>query len=414
MRLGLVGYGVGGRYFHAPFVVAAQGVELAGVVTRSPDRRRAGCRPPGVPAYDSLRPAAGVDAVTITTPPHTRRTLVLQAIAAGVPTIADKPFAPDAQGGRELVAAAEKAGVPLNVFHNRRWDADIRTLATVLASGELGEPWVVESRMDQANAATLEIGPDAGLLRDLGSHLVDQMLWLLGPARTVYAELDNVACGGRTDCRFTLSLTHAGGVRSRASASKINYLEDRELRAYGSAGSYVPRHRRPPGPPAGGRWTRATAGAMTPRAWGILHTAAGPTPVPSERGAYQDYYFGRPRCAATANFVSPRRPCTPSRCWMPPGSAPPRTAWSTSVSVAFTRRWRTAVGGPNRRVKCRCRWTTGRRRRRRPRCARRRAAGGGPPPTACRRGRWRQAEPRPSCARGGPGPRAAARPPRAT
>ena len=94
--------------------------------------RRAGRRPPRRARLDSLADllAAGVDAVTITTPPHTRRTLVLQAIAAGVPTIADKPLAPDAQGGRELVAAAEKAGV-------RRWerrlprppvDAGIQTL----------------------------------------------------------------------------------------------------------------------------------------------------------------------------------------------------------------------------------------------------------------------------------------------
>jgi predicted dehydrogenase len=298
VRLGLVGYGVGGRYFHAPFVVAAEGVELAGVVTRSLARRdELAADLPGVPAYDSLTEmlAAGVDAVTITTPPHTRRALVLEAIAAGVPTIADKPFAPDAQGGRELVAAAAEAGVPLNVFHNRRWDADIQTLAGVLESAELGELWGVESRMDQANAATLEIGPDAGLLRDLGSHLVDQMLWLLGPARTVYAELDHVEpAGGGTDCRFALSLTHADGVHSRVSASKINYLEDRELRAYGSGGSYVAHGtdvqaqavfagRRPVD--EGDKW-----GYDAPEHWGTLHTAAGSRQVPSERGAYQDYY----------------------------------------------------------------------------------------------------------------------------
>jgi predicted dehydrogenase len=293
-----VGYGVGGRYFHAPFIVAAEGVELAGVVTRSPDRRaELAADLPDVPAYDSLADllAAGADAVTITTPPHTRRALVLEAIAAGVPTIADKPFAPDAEGGRDLVAAAEKAGVPLNVFHNRRWDADIRTLAAVLEGGELGDPWVVESRMDQANADTLEVGPDAGLLRDLGSHLVDQMLWLLGPASAVYAELDHVEPpGGRTDCRFTVSLTHARGVRSRVSASKINHVEDRELRAYGSAGSYVARGtdvqaqaifagRRPVD--EGDSW-----GYDAPEHWGTLNTAAGSTQVPSERGAYQDYY----------------------------------------------------------------------------------------------------------------------------
>lgn len=245
MRLGLVGYGVGGRYFHAPFIAAARGVELAGVVTRSADRRgELATDFPGVPAFDSLADLlkAGVDAVTITTPPHTRRGLVLEALAAGVPVVADKPFAPDADGGRELVDAARSAGVPLNVFHNRRWDADIRTLAAVLQGGELGELWGVESRMDQANAATLEVGPDAGLLRDLGSHLVDQVLWLLGPARAVYAELDHIEPeGGRTDCRFSVSITHEGGVRSRVSASKINHIEDRELRAYGSTGSYVAR-----------------------------------------------------------------------------------------------------------------------------------------------------------------------------
>jgi predicted dehydrogenase len=298
MRLGLVGYGVGGRYFHAPFIAAAQGVELAGVVTRSPERRaELAADFPGVPAHDSLADllAAGVDAVTITTPPQTRRELVLQAIAAGVPTIADKPFAPDAAGGRELVAAASDAGVPLNVFHNRRWDADIRTLAAVLAGGRLGEMWGVESRMEQDNAATLEVGPDAGLLRDLGSHLVDQVLWLLGPARSVYAELDHVGSGDdRTDCRFAVSLTHADGVRSRVSASKINHIEDRELRAYGSGGSYVARGtdvqaqavfagRRPVD--EGAPW-----GYDAPERWGTLNTAEGSAPVPSEQGAYQEFY----------------------------------------------------------------------------------------------------------------------------
>jgi predicted dehydrogenase len=298
MRLGLVGYGVGGRFFHAPFVAAADGVELAGVVTRSRERRaELAADFPGVPAFDSLADllAAGVDAVTITTPPRTRRELVLQALAAGLPTIADKPFAPDAAAGRELVAAAQAAGVPLNVFHNRRWDADIRTLAAVLAGGELGEVWGVESRMDQDNAATLEIGPDAGLLRDLGSHLVDQMIWLLGPVRAVYAELDHVEPeGGRTDARFAVTLTHEGGARSRVSASKVNHIEDRELRAYGSAGSYVARGtdvqaqaifagRRPVD--EGDAW-----GYDAQERWGVLRTAAGARPVPSERGAYQDYY----------------------------------------------------------------------------------------------------------------------------
>lgn len=141
MRLGVVGYGVGGRYFHVPFVQAAEGVELAGIVTRSPERAaQVEVDAPGTPVYGSLGELldAGVDAVTITTPPGTRRELVLEALSRGVHVVADKPFAPDPQGGLDLVRAAEDAGQLLSVFQNRRWDADIRTLRSVIDSGKLG------------------------------------------------------------------------------------------------------------------------------------------------------------------------------------------------------------------------------------------------------------------------------------
>jgi predicted dehydrogenase len=298
MRLGLVGYGLGGRYFHAPFIVAADGVELAGVVTRSPQRRAelAGDHP-DVPVFDSLADllASGVDAVTITTPPQTRRELVLEALAGGVHVIADKPFAPTAQGARDLVRAAEKAGLVLNVFHNRRWDADIRTLAAVITRGDVGKLWRVESRFDLDDPETLESGPHGGLLRDIGSHLVDQALWLLGPARSVYAELNHVDLPeGRTDCAFTVVITHVGGVRSHLSSTKLNRIRERELRAYGSAGAYVSRGTdvqaqavfaglRPA--ELGPAW-----GYESEERWGTLHTTTGAVVVPSERGAYQDFY----------------------------------------------------------------------------------------------------------------------------
>ncbi len=298
MRLGLVGYGNGGRHFHAPYIVAAQGVELAGVVTRSPERRAQLARDyPGVPAFGTLDEllGAGVDAVDITTPPQTRRELVLEAIAGGVHVIADKPFAPDAGAARDLAAAARAAGVALNVFHNRRWDADIRTLAAVIASGELGKVWRVESRFDLDQPGGLDQGPSGGLLRDLGAHLVDQLIWLLGPVRSVHAQLDHVELpAGRTDAAFSIALEHASGARSRAAASKLNRNVERELRAYGAGGSYIAHStdaqtaaifagRRPS--------TEGPAWGYEPEeAWGTLRTAAGEQRVPSARGACQDYF----------------------------------------------------------------------------------------------------------------------------
>ena len=164
-----------------------------------------------------------------------------------------------------------------------------------VALADLGELWRVESRFDADDPATLEAGPQGGLLRDIGSHLVDQMLWLLGPAQRVTAELEWVDLPeGRTDCGFSVIITHVSGVYSRVSSTKLNRIDERELRAYGSAGGYVARGTdvqaqaifaglRPVD--LGAAW-----GYDAESRWGTLYTAAGSTPVPSEQGAYQAYY----------------------------------------------------------------------------------------------------------------------------
>ena len=298
MRLGIVGYGAGGKYFQAPFIEAAEDIELVGVVART-DATKASVASdfPGLPTYASLGGllAAGVDAVTITTPPHTRYDLVMDAIRSGVHVVADKPFAPTADAARELADAAKKAGVVLNIFHNRRRDADILTLAKVLASGELGELWRVHSIMDQDNADSLEVGTSGGLLRDLGSHLVDQMLWLLGPVSHVHATLDwTDRFGERTDCGFFVTMTHASGTVSTVSASKLNHSTTRELRAYGSEGSYIAsgsdvqadalmQGRRPVAQPE-------TWGIDTRENWGILSRRGQRELIPSEQGNYTGFY----------------------------------------------------------------------------------------------------------------------------
>ncbi len=298
MRIGIVGYGTGGKNFHAPFIEAAEGVALAGVVARAPATvAKVRADFPDVPIYSSLTEmlAAGVDAVTITTPPDTRRALVLEAIDAGVHVIADKPFAPSAEVGRELEAAARAKGVTLGVFHNRRCDTDVRTLKKVLDSGRLGKIWRVQSRMEQDDPATLEHGPQGGLLRDLGSHVVDQMLWLFGPVKSVHAHLDMIDLPeGPTDAGFVISMRHANGVFSQVIASKINKITAKDYIAYGDKGSYhssqtdvqaqaIFAGKRPVDDPDG--W-----GYEAEENWGVLRTDDGEKRVPSEQGRYHDYY----------------------------------------------------------------------------------------------------------------------------
>lgn len=299
MRIGVVGYGMGGKCFHTPFIEAAEGCELAGIVARAPETKASARTDwPDTPIFASLTEmiaSGSVDAVTITTPPQTRRVLVLEAIEAGLHVIADKPFAPDAQGARDLGAAAETKGVTLGVFQNRRFDADMQTLMKVIADGRLGRIWRVHSRMDQDGAHTLHAGPTGGLLRDLGSHVVDQMLFLLGPVDSVDAQMDFVDLPqGRTDAGFTIALRHASGAHSHVSASKLNHIDEREFRAYGELGCYVSSTtdvqakslfagRSPAENPE--------AWGYEPKSnWGTIHTADGAERVPSEQGRYHDYY----------------------------------------------------------------------------------------------------------------------------
>ena len=299
LRIGVVGYGTGGQHFHTPFVAAAQGCELTGIVARAEATiAKARADWPNVPIFASLTAMinAGVcDAVTITTPPQTRRSLVLEAIVAGLHVIADKPFAPNYAGAMELDAAAKSKGVTLGVYQNRRFDADLQTLKKVIDDGRLGRVYRIESRMDQDSPQTIEAGPTGGLLRDLGSHVVDQMIYLLGPVVSVDAQLDMFDLPqGATDVSFNITLRHESGAHSHLSACKRNYIDDRELRAIGELGSYVAKSTDVQAQDifAGKRPIDDLVGwGYEPREnWGLLATASGREIVPSEQGRYHDYY----------------------------------------------------------------------------------------------------------------------------
>ncbi len=152
MRAGLVGYGKGGRYFHATLISSLPGATFAGVVTRSPERKQDVAKDhPGVATFDTLAElvATGVDVVVISTPLASRRALILEALELGVAVVSDKPFAHDAAQARELVEAAEKRGLLLSVYQNRRWDSDFLTVRKLIDSQALGEISRFESSIER-------------------------------------------------------------------------------------------------------------------------------------------------------------------------------------------------------------------------------------------------------------------------
>jgi predicted dehydrogenase len=298
VRIGLVGYGKGGRFFHAPLIRRAEGCVLAGVAVRSPVRRAAVAADlPGVPVHGDLAglAAAGVDAVVVSTPLDTHLPLVREAVERGLPVVCDKPFARDAPAARAAVLAAEAAGVPVTVYQNRRWDADFRTVRRVLAEGGLGEVLTLESRMEQPPQPEGLPVTGGGALLDLGSHAVDQVLCLLGPVRSVYAEVHELPGHDRFDDRFFLALRHESGVSSHLTG---NWALQGDLgfrfRVDGTAATLVV-------PDDDGQTARLLAdstpaddgeawGAVPEERWGRIYRDGVGLPVPSLPGAWDQFY----------------------------------------------------------------------------------------------------------------------------
>ena len=288
-RIGLAGYGFGGRIFHAPLLAAAAGVDFAGVVTRSPQRRAELARDhPGVRAFDDLAglAAAGADAVAISTPVGTHIPLVLEAIELGLAVVSDKPFALDAAQALTAVEAAEAAGVVLSVYQNRRWDSDLLTVRRLLEQGERGEVTRFESAFERFATEPVPAA-GGGILRDFGSHLIDQALLLFGPVASVYGE-------GDLEERFSAVLQHQGGMTSHIAGDWRQGAPAPRFRVRGSAGSYIVfgmdgqeealiAGRSPA--TEGDAW-----GTEPPERWGRLQRGESAEPVPSERGRWDTYY----------------------------------------------------------------------------------------------------------------------------
>ncbi|WP_020663753.1 Gfo/Idh/MocA family oxidoreductase [Amycolatopsis benzoatilytica] len=250
-RVGILGYGIGGRIFHAPLVAATPGLVPAVLVTANPERAaQAHADYPDaevLPDADALFDRAGeLDLVVVSTPNRTHAPLALRAIEAGLPVVVDKPFAPTAAEAQQVLDAAKANGVGLTVFQNRRWDSDFRTVVKVLESGRLGDVFRFESRYDRwvpkVKDNWREFGDPAeagGLLYDLGAHIVDQALQLFGPVASVYAEVDRRRPGVQVDDDVFVALHHVNGVRSHLWSSALAGTRNPRFRVLGSAAAFT-------------------------------------------------------------------------------------------------------------------------------------------------------------------------------
>jgi predicted dehydrogenase len=257
-------------------------------------------------ADDLWAPAAAseleLDLAVIATPNRSHVALAVAAMDAGLAVVVDKPLAPSAADGRWLAAEAERRERPLTVFHNRRWDGDFLTVRRLVDSGRLGDVWRFESRYERwrperrvdAWRERADPAEGGGVLFDLGSHVVDQAVVLLGPPLSVSAEVALRRRGAEVDDDAFVALEHAGGAWSHLWVSSVVPRAGLRFRVLGSEAGYevwgmdvqeeaLKRGERPGSP----GW-----GVVPRSAWGTVGAGDAVEPVPTEPGDYGRFYAG--------------------------------------------------------------------------------------------------------------------------
>jgi scyllo-inositol 2-dehydrogenase (NADP+) len=213
----LLSYGMSGEVFHAPLIEAHPGFTLHACVQRKlPTIRK---RYPDVIVYnevDQVIADKAIELVVINTPNETHFDFTRRALEAGKHAIVEKPFTVTSDEAAKLIAIAKKNNRILTVFQSRRWDGDFLTIQKVLANSWLGKVVEFEAHYDrfrnyiEPNTWKEESKPGTGILYNLGSHMIDQVLVLFGLPLEVDARIGIQRPGGQVDDYYDIRMIYKG------------------------------------------------------------------------------------------------------------------------------------------------------------------------------------------------------------
>lgn len=244
VQIALASYGMSGQVFHGPFLRVHPGFRVVKILERSkeisktlfPEARI-------VTTFDQLLEDPRLEVVIVNTPDRFHYEMARQALQADKHVVVEKPFTFTSAEADELIGLAKDRQKLLTVYQNRRWDSDFLTLKQVMESGVLGQLVEYESHFDRFRTVAPhtwkeEEGDHAGVLYNLGSHLVDQALVLFGLPEAVTAHLRKVRPGSQIFDYFDIRLHYP----SFAAILKCSYLVKEEGPRYtlhGTEGSFL-------------------------------------------------------------------------------------------------------------------------------------------------------------------------------
>jgi scyllo-inositol 2-dehydrogenase (NADP+) len=300
--VGLVGYGMASRVFHAPVIEAVQGLRLKKIVERHGDAsrgRHAGAET--VREFDELLADEGVELVVVATPNESHFDLARRALLAGKHVVVEKPFTNTSAEARELTELARSQNKLISAHQNRRWDGDFMTVRKILEGGLLGRLVEYESHYDRyrneprPGAWREDEGPGSGILYDLGAHLIDHALVLFGLPVEVAADVRTQREFAKAADSFDVVLRY-DELKVTLKATMLARKPGPRFLLHGTEGSFV-KHGLDPQEdalklgrsPASEGW-----GEEPEERWGTINTQAGGLHlrgrVETCAGRYTDYY----------------------------------------------------------------------------------------------------------------------------
>ena len=306
VNVGLIGYGMGGRMFHAPILTSIEGLKLVKVrETKAPNIAHINSNYPDAEIVNdstSIFEDKNIELVVITSPNNTHYSLAKEALLAGKHVVVDKPFTVSSAEADELINLAQSRSLILSVYHNRRFDSEYKTVKKVLDSNTLGRLIEYEAHFDRyrnfikPDTWKEEPEPGTGLLYDLGSHLIDQALSYFGLPDSVYADIRIQREGGQITDNFELVLNF-GSLKATLKAGMLVKEIGPRITLLGTEGAYqsygmdVQEEDLKAGifPNDKADW-----GVAPESSWGILNTNLNGLnfkgKVETERGDYREYY----------------------------------------------------------------------------------------------------------------------------
>jgi scyllo-inositol 2-dehydrogenase (NADP+) len=303
IEVGLIGFGLAGRAFHAPVISAVPGLHLAAILQRSgneaaekyPDVRI-------VRNLDELLAIKEIQLIVIATPNETHYPFARQCLEAGHDVVVDKPFTTTLDEAISLVQIAKQAGRILTVYQNRRYDGDFQAIRQLVAASTLGRIVRFETSYDRYRPQ-LKPGawretqrPGSGILFDIAPHLIDHALVLFGLPEAVTADVRIERENAVADDAFDITLHYPRSLRAVLRSSILAAAPRPRFVVLGTQGSFVKQSFDPQEMnlrqghiPADTAW-----GAEPEENWGVLTIPRGDgfeqRRIPSASCDYRDYY----------------------------------------------------------------------------------------------------------------------------